>query len=565
MRTVLAVLLAALAALTGCGNGGGGGGDGGGSGGGPQPTPLSITTTALAAGAQGQAYSEPVVAAGGSGVGYTWSIISGVLPAGITLAPAGTPGTTLAGTPSAGGISNFTVQVQDSLGATATAALQINVTGIPLSITTTPGLADATAGSAYSEPVSATGGTGTYSWATVAGALPPGLALAPTGTPSTTISGTPSVFGRFDFTVEVTDSATNTASLAMTLIVVVAGAPDSWPSSFALVPDRCAACVFTGSRTIQFGGEFSPSNEGEVMEPGSGTYTSTTTTGAPAARIEHTGIWTGSAMIVHGGRDLGAWFGDTFSYDPIADSWTSLSTTGAPSPRANHSAIWTGTEMIIWGGYDSAFNELDDGAAYDPAADTWRALAAVPTGVAARERHKAVWTGSMMIVWGGYDVNDIELHDGAAYDPAGDSWSTVTDNGAPEVAAHESTVVWTGTDLFVWGPHMGAFMDGATWNFTTTTWSWVGTSTIRRDHTSVVTPTGIYVWGGLDLFGTFAQNDGEFFNFTTQNWTPIAATTLIGRFEAKGFWTGRQVILWGGKDFGFAGANPQSDGQVYQP
>src|SRR5947199_6173741 len=35
----------------------------------------------------------------------------------------------------------------------------------------------------------------------------------------------------------------------------------------------------------------------------------------------------------------------------IDDTWTATSTTNAPSPRAFHSAVWTGTEMIIWGGY----------------------------------------------------------------------------------------------------------------------------------------------------------------------------------------------------------------------
>src|SRR5437868_12188077 len=42
----------------------------------------------------------------------------------------------------------------------------------------------------------------------------------------------------------------------------------------------------------------------------------------------------------------------------IDDTWTATSTTNAPSPRAFHSAVWTGTEMIIWGGYDgtNSFN-----------------------------------------------------------------------------------------------------------------------------------------------------------------------------------------------------------------
>jgi hypothetical protein len=33
------------------------------------------------------------------------------------------------------------------------------------------------------------------------------------------------------------------------------------------------------------------------------------------------------------------------------DTWTATSTDGAPSARRNHTAVWTGSEMIIWGGY----------------------------------------------------------------------------------------------------------------------------------------------------------------------------------------------------------------------
>jgi hypothetical protein len=41
-------------------------------------------------------------------------------------------------------------------------------------------------------------------------------------------------------------------------------------------------------------------------------------------------------------------------YDP-ADSWTATTTTNAPAGRLFHTAVWTGTKMIVWGGFASAF------------------------------------------------------------------------------------------------------------------------------------------------------------------------------------------------------------------
>ena len=37
-------------------------------------------------------------------------------------------------------------------------------------------------------------------------------------------------------------------------------------------------------------------------------------------------------------------------YNPSTDSWTATSTTNAPAARVVHTAVWTGSEMIVWGG-----------------------------------------------------------------------------------------------------------------------------------------------------------------------------------------------------------------------
>jgi hypothetical protein len=43
-----------------------------------------------------------------------------------------------------------------------------------------------------------------------------------------------------------------------------------------------------------------------------------------------------------------------------------MTTTGAPAERVSHSAVWTGSEMIIWGGYTVANSALQDTFVYTP-------------------------------------------------------------------------------------------------------------------------------------------------------------------------------------------------------
>ena len=110
-----------------------------------------------------------------------------------------------------------------------------------------------------------------------------------------------------------------------------------------------------------------PLNDGGRYNPTLDSWTTVTTTGAPAARNLHTAVWTGSEMIVWGGASSLAYFKDGGRYDPAANSWTPVPTNGAPSSRFWHTAVWTGTEMIIWGGYsNSASRYLNDGGRYNP-------------------------------------------------------------------------------------------------------------------------------------------------------------------------------------------------------
>src|SRR5581483_1180105 len=87
------------------------------------PPPLAVASSTLNSTAVGSPYSAALAATGGRPP-YTWTVTSGVLPSGLTLAAAGT----ITGTPTSSGRFPVTVQVADSAGQTATASLSLAVT-----------------------------------------------------------------------------------------------------------------------------------------------------------------------------------------------------------------------------------------------------------------------------------------------------------------------------------------------------------------------------------------------------------------------------------------------------
>ena len=88
--------------------------------------PLTVSTPSLPNGGQSVAYSQTLAASGGTPP-YSWSLLSGTLPSGLTLSASGQ----VSGVPNAAGTSNFVVQVTDASVAaqSATQALSITIVG----------------------------------------------------------------------------------------------------------------------------------------------------------------------------------------------------------------------------------------------------------------------------------------------------------------------------------------------------------------------------------------------------------------------------------------------------
>jgi hypothetical protein len=176
-----------------------------------------ISTTSLPAGNQGTAYSGTVSATGGVGP-FTWSVSSGSLPTGLSLAASTTNSVMITGTPSAPGTFNFTIKITDSSGASGTEPLSITIGApLPLKVATTS-LPDGVLNAAYpATTLEATGGVPPFTWTLTSGSLPTGLTLASNGG----ISGTPTATGTFDFTVQVTDSETPAMTASADLSITV--------------------------------------------------------------------------------------------------------------------------------------------------------------------------------------------------------------------------------------------------------------------------------------------------------------------------------------------------------
>jgi N-acetylneuraminic acid mutarotase len=184
--------------------------------------------------------------------------------------------------------------------------------------------------------------------------------------------------------------------------------------------------VWTGTEMIIWGGlgtSLSGSwNDGGRYNPQTNTWTAISSVNAPSGRHYARAFWTGSKMIVWGGQESYAQSTLPNSggiYDPATDSWTTISNT-VLTGRFGMVAAWTGTEMLVWGGQDGMAN-YGDGARFNPATMTWTKIMATGAPSARSFGTNAhiggVWSGTRLIFFGGLTSAYAPLAGTYLYDP----------------------------------------------------------------------------------------------------------------------------------------------------
>ena len=176
---------------------------------------LTLNTASVPPATLGASYSTTLNATP-AGV-QTFSVTTGALPPGLTL---GASNGVISGTPTTVGSYPFGVTVTDSEKRSARREYRIDVrepvTIGAIGIQGQPGgLPASEQGVSFDGKLTATGGTGTFTWTLAGGAPPTGLTLGPDGT----ITGTPATAGKFSFTAQVTDTEQRVATVNITLAV----------------------------------------------------------------------------------------------------------------------------------------------------------------------------------------------------------------------------------------------------------------------------------------------------------------------------------------------------------
>ena len=280
----------------------------------------------------------------------------------------------------------------------------------------------------------------------------------------------------------------------------------------------------------------------------------------PNGRAGHVAVWTGSEMVVWGNRDVFAAAEPGGRYDPALDVWHVISTTGHPEGNLVSTAVWTGREMVVWGGFHGtgSVTVVDSGARYDPLTDSWAPTSAAGPVPSPRGLHTTAWTGREMLVWGGCGNTNCStlLDTGGRYDPSTDSWLPTTTVGAPGPRRFHASA-WTGSEMVVWGGEgPGVFNtldDGGRYNPATDSWmtmSPVGAPEARVLHTAVSTGSEVLIFGGCATPGCFQRIEkggGTRYDLQSDSWSPMSlAGVPSARYRHSAIWTGSEMILHGG-------------------
>ncbi|MBE2284315.1 MAG: hypothetical protein IAE77_12735 [Prosthecobacter sp.] len=195
--------------------------------------------------------------------------------------------------------------------------------------------------------------------------------------------------------------------------------------------------------------------------------------------------------------------------------------------------------------------------------------------------HTAVWTGNELLIWGGVTpttsagmASYAAINRGVRYNPSTGAWAPISLAGAPQ-ARFGHSAVWTGTEMIIWGGQTTnttsapatVLATGGKYNPTTNTWSSMssnidssgpppGIPDARTGHLAFWTGTEMLIWGGSSSSQSFGSSTGggavplpgKRYNLGSNTWSSMAATNmeLSAPISYSGVWTGSEMIIFAG-------------------
>jgi len=236
--------------------------------------------------------------------------------------------------------------------------------------------------------------------------------------------------------------------------------------------------------------------------------------------------------------------------DPLRDlpyGWTELPS--PPDVRSGAVTAWTGSHLIVWGGYvyTGYGNEtpLNGGFILDPVSGDRESIA--PSPLDPRAFPAWAWTGEELVVWGGWDLVNRFFSDGASYSPATQEWTLLSD---ARLSARAPLFAWTGHELIVWGSNVRsgtAGPEGAAFDPSTRTWRALAESPLNLTEASVA-------WTGQEVVMLGAKLDSENASSTkvavgatydpvANRWRLLPDSALSPQASSIA-WNGQKVVAW---------------------
>lgn len=210
-------------------------------------TALNFSSVALPGGEDNVAYSTSLVAASGGTTPYAYSIVSGALPGGLGI---NSTSGVISGTPTAGGNFTFGVKVTDSSVPAQTHTQSFSITVLAVTTTSLP---SSTVGVGYNQTLTATGGSGVYTWGIISGSLPVGCLTLNTSTGAITGTPTSGCVGTTNFTVQVTDTSTPNLVASQALSVTINAAAQPLTITTTSLSDGTVGIAYNNSVSVTGG------------------------------------------------------------------------------------------------------------------------------------------------------------------------------------------------------------------------------------------------------------------------------------------------------------------------